>query len=118
MGHGIGLHSDLAAVNVNIWLTEDEANLEANSGGLLVYHASPPSNIPFFFWSTQTEHANAEREKLLQADGYRNTTIPYRSNRVVMFQSDLLHKSQPFAFSPAYEQSRVNLAFLFGKRVL
>jgi hypothetical protein len=31
------VHADSAAVNVNIWITDDEANLDQNSGGLVVY---------------------------------------------------------------------------------
>lgn len=36
---GINLHADEAAVNVNIWLTPDEANLDPESGGLVVFTA-------------------------------------------------------------------------------
>lgn len=36
---GINLHADQAAVNVNIWLTADEANLDPTSGGLVVFLA-------------------------------------------------------------------------------
>jgi hypothetical protein len=37
-------HADFAAVNVNIWLTPDSANLDPTSGGMDVYDAeAPPS---------------------------------------------------------------------------
>jgi len=35
-------HADFAAVNVNIWLTPDSANLDPTSGGLDVYDVEAP----------------------------------------------------------------------------
>ncbi len=34
---GIGIHADQAAVNVNFWITPDDANLDPESGGLVVW---------------------------------------------------------------------------------
>jgi len=34
---GLAVHADAAAVNVNFWITEDEANLDPDGGGLRVY---------------------------------------------------------------------------------
>src|SRR6185312_8598163 len=34
---GIAAHADFAAVNVNFWLTPDEANLSPENGGLVVW---------------------------------------------------------------------------------
>jgi hypothetical protein len=36
---GINTHADEAAVNVNIWLTPDGANLDPTSGGLVIFTA-------------------------------------------------------------------------------
>ena len=38
----IGIHSDPATVNLNIWLTPDEANLDKESGGLIVCEGPSP----------------------------------------------------------------------------
>ena len=38
---GIDVHADEAAVNLNIWLAPDDANLDPDSGGLVVYTAKP-----------------------------------------------------------------------------
>ena len=35
--YGIKAHADQAAVNFNLWVTPDSANLEPGSGGLVVY---------------------------------------------------------------------------------
>jgi hypothetical protein len=42
---GIGLHADDALVNVNFWITEDEANEDGTSGGMVVYKAAPPVSM-------------------------------------------------------------------------
>lgn len=34
---GIRTHADKAAVNLNFWITEDSANLDPDSGGIVVY---------------------------------------------------------------------------------
>jgi hypothetical protein len=31
---GIGIHADFAAINVNFWITPDDANLDPKSGGI------------------------------------------------------------------------------------
>ena len=36
------MHADHAAVNLNFWVTPDEANLDPLSGGLVVYPKAPP----------------------------------------------------------------------------
>ena len=40
---GIGVHADNAAVNLNFWVTPDDANLDPSSGGLVVYPKAPPA---------------------------------------------------------------------------
>ena len=35
--NGIQTHADQAAINVNIWITPDEANLDKDTGGLVIY---------------------------------------------------------------------------------
>ena len=39
---GIPIHADFAAVNVNFWVTPDEANLDQDSGGLIVWNKRMP----------------------------------------------------------------------------
>jgi hypothetical protein len=39
---GIRVHADNADVNFNLWLTPDDANLDPEGGGLIVYRARPP----------------------------------------------------------------------------
>lgn len=42
---GITIHADSASVNLNFWVTPDEANLDPTSGGLVVYPKMPPEQV-------------------------------------------------------------------------
>ena len=42
--HGIGIHADPAAVNLNLWLADDACCLEG--GGLAIYSHVPPLEQP------------------------------------------------------------------------
>ena len=47
MRDGITVHADIAAINVNLWLTPDDANLEPDGGGLVVHSAAAPFDWDF-----------------------------------------------------------------------
>lgn len=108
---GINLHADQAAVNVNIWLTPDTANLDPESGGLVVYTAKPPVDWDFAEYNTATELV---REQLLRPTNFANVTIPYRCNRAVIFDSALFHQTDQFKFRKGYTNRRINLTLLYG----
>ena len=44
---GIPMHADFAAVNVNFWITPDDANLDAQGGGLVVWDVEAPLDWDF-----------------------------------------------------------------------
>jgi len=115
-GHsGIGIHADTAAVNMNIWLTPDDAR--KSGGGLDIYTDLPPIEAGVYQINKEFETEEDEarfRDKLLQAGELRR--VEYRRNRAAIFVSDLYHASQPFEFVDPMEQPRVNLTFLFGDR--
>jgi len=108
---GINLHADQAAVNVNIWLTPDEANLDLDSGGLVVFTAKPPADWSFEEYNTDTDFV---KERLLAPTGYANVTVPYRTNRAVIFDSALFHQTDNFKFKKGYKNRRINLTLLYG----
>jgi hypothetical protein len=98
---GISIHADQAAVNLNIWLTPDEANLDKEKGGLVVYNMLPPlvevnSKHTFKDWNDYTQ-SGAMRE-YLEERGSKAVRVPYRRNRCVMFNSALLHETDEFRF--------------------
>ncbi len=109
---GIATHADFAAVNVNFWITPDEANRDPGSGGLVVHTARAPSD-----WAFRSYNADSARmaEFLAEAGG-EAVTVPYRRNRVVIFDSDLFHRTDDLDFRPGYENRRINVTMLFGDR--
>ena len=44
--------------------------------------------------------------------------VPYKENRLVMFDSALFHKTDDFTFRRGYLNRRINLTLLFGRMVM
>eukprot|EP00752_Nemacystus_decipiens_P002896 g2694.t2 len=100
---GIGVHADHATVNLNFWVTPDEANLDPSSGGLVVYPKAPPAGAEESGDSSREKEMNiknwntydncASIESWLKDEGVYDlaVTVPYRQNRINL----------TFLFSPA-----------------
>jgi hypothetical protein len=110
--NGIAIHADFAAVNVNFWITPDEANLDPESGGLVIWDVPAPLNWDF---AKYNDNVQAARE-FLQASGARPTAIPHRANRAVIFDSDLFHETDRIVFKDGYLNRRINITLLYGRR--
>ena len=109
---GIATHADFAAVNVNFWITPDEANRDPASGGLVIHRAHAPSD-----WAFRTYNADSARMAAFLAEaGDEPVRVPYRRNRVVIFDSDLFHRTDDLDFRPGFENRRINVTMLFGDR--
>jgi tetratricopeptide (TPR) repeat protein len=109
---GIGPHADEAAVNVNFWITPDSANLDPQTGGLVVWRKTAPLHWRF-------EDYNRHPDKLMdwvRASGAQEQVVPYRCNRAVIFDSNLVHRTADLHFKPGYENRRINITMLFGTR--
>jgi hypothetical protein len=52
----------------------------------------------------------------LARSGAQTVTVPYRANRAVIFDSNLFHKTDTIRFAPGYENRRVNITMLYGRR--
>jgi hypothetical protein len=105
-------HADFAAVNVNFWITPDEANLDPESGGLDVWDVDAPKD-----WDFATYNRNgAKIRELLASRNAEPMHIPYRCNRAVIFDSDLFHTTQAIRFREGYENRRINVTVLYGDR--
>jgi len=109
---GIGVHADVAAINVNFWITPDEANLEPGTGGLVIYTHDAPRTWSFKHFN----HDHARINAYLESVGAKKITVPYRANRAVIFDSDLFHATDSFRFREGYENRRVNVTMLYGTR--
>ena len=62
---------------------------------------------------------NNDTEKILEYLEDNNdgkSVIPYSENRVVLFNSNLFHETDKFEFKEGYENRRINVTMLFGKR--
>jgi len=114
---GINIHADMAAVNVNMWLSMDGANLEEEGygGGLVIHTTQPPSDWSFKSYNTATTTDGGNVEELLQLSDVANITIVHRPNRAVIFDSALFHQTDRYRFRTGYVNGRINLTFLFGE---
>lgn len=105
-------HADFAAVNVNFWITPDEANLETDSGGMEIYDMEAPSD-----WDFDTYNRKGLRiTEFLKEKKAHSIKIPYKANRAIIFNSDLFHGTSPLSFKEGYANRRINITFLYGKR--
>ncbi len=111
---GLNIHADAAAVNVNFWITPDQANLNPDSGGLVVYDKEAPREWNFKEYNTDQKKP-AIMEWLKQS-GSQAIRIPYRANRAVVFNSDLFHETDDVSFKDDYLSRRINVTLLYGYR--
>jgi Flp pilus assembly protein TadD len=109
---GIPMHADWAAINVNFWVTPDEANLDPDGGGITVWDKEAPLDWDFAKYNSD----QAALRRFLEESHARPVDIPHRQNRVVIFNSDLVHETAPLTFREGYENRRINITLLFGKR--
>jgi tetratricopeptide (TPR) repeat protein len=111
---GLNIHADAAAVNVNFWITPDEANLDPETGGLVVYDKEAPRD-----WNFAAYNSEQNKPKImewLKESGARAVRIPYRANRAVVFNSDLFHETDTIHFKDDYLSRRINITLLYGHR--
>jgi tetratricopeptide (TPR) repeat protein len=109
---GIGIHADEAAVNVNFWITPDSANRDPESGGLVVWDKAAPLDWDFAKFNGDEKAAYT----FLEESGAKAIRIPYRANRAVIFDSSLFHKTDTIRFAQGYENRRINVTMLYGRR--
>ena len=114
---GTNIHADSAAVNVNFWITEsdaieDEKALANGDGGMVIYRKEAPS-----VWAASSYNdERSEKGRLNFVKDAVNVSVPYKSNRAILFNSNLLHETAPVKFKPGYTNRRINVVFLFGSR--
>lgn len=113
MRKGINVHADYARVNLNFWITPDEAVVDTATGGLKVYDVPPPAG-----WMGRDYNSDAQAPaiyKFLAEAGARAVTVPHRCNRAVLFDSALFHETDEIHFKPGYLNRRINITYLFGR---
>jgi hypothetical protein len=106
------VHADFAAINVNLWITPTQANLDDASGGMVIYDVDAP---PSWNFATYNQDIDAIRN-FLASHPHRVIRVPYRQNRVIIFNSDLFHATEAVCFRRDYESHRINVTMLYGER--
>jgi tetratricopeptide (TPR) repeat protein len=108
---GINVHADFARVNLNFWITPEAANLDPQTGGLVIYDVAAPKT-----WSFQEYNREPSRiYEFLAQQKAGNRRIPYKGNRAVLFNSNLFHETDAVHFREGYENRRINITYLFGR---
>ena len=111
-GDGTRKHADKAAVNVNLWITPDDACPDPEAAGLTVHDVAAPPDWGFSDYNLDP----AQLERLVAREGRAPVQVPYRCNRAVIFDSSLIHESGGVAFRSGYTSRRINVTLLFGER--
>eukprot|EP00656_Telonema_subtile_P005737 TRINITY_DN12622_c0_g1_i1.p1 TRINITY_DN12622_c0_g1~~TRINITY_DN12622_c0_g1_i1.p1 ORF type:complete len:653 (+),score=106.55 TRINITY_DN12622_c0_g1_i1:198-2156(+) len=109
---GIGVHADQATVNVNMWVTPNEANLAPETGGLRVWLRKPPAS--WNFMQVNGGSASTISKILEYLEGAESQSIQYAYNRAVIFNSELFHSTTPMRFALGHQNRRINFTFLYG----
>ena len=99
---------------MNFWITPDDANLDPEGGGLVVWDREAPAHWDFGEYNN--ENMEPAVMEFLESSGARAVTIPHRQNRAVIFNSNLFHCTDSFNFRDEYECRRINITLLYGNR--
>jgi tetratricopeptide (TPR) repeat protein len=107
---GINIHADDAKVNVNIWLTPESANLDEDTGGLIIWKKKPDELATF-----QEFNSELNSEKMFKdVNNSDSIRVPYKANRAVIFDSKLYHATDSINFDSKYINRRLNVTFLYS----
>lgn len=106
---GTDIHGDDADFSLNLWITPDSANLDPDTGGLVVWDKTAPND-----WSFDTYNSGGDRVRQFLAEhNAESQVIPHRANRAVLFEGHLFHRTDGFTFAPGFANRRRSLTFLF-----
>ena len=108
---GIRAHADSAAVNVDFGLLRTRPIETQNQEGWL------SGAIGTFDWNFKRSiGAPMLSLKWTESAGAERVEVPYRANRAVIFNSELVHRTADLDFQSGYENRRINVTMLFGRR--
>ena len=110
----LNIHADAAAINVNFWITPNDANLDPSCGGLIVWDKEAPKEWDFALYNSSKQKPKIM--EFLKANEAKPVVVPYRENRALIFNSDLFHESDRCEFRDEYTSRRINITFLYGHR--
>eukprot|EP00941_MAST-03F_sp_MAST-3F-sp1_P004801 g4801.t1 len=117
-GVGAKIHADIGAIHVRIWLTPNKAKKageadKSESSGMVLYAKEALES-----WTAEmySDSKFLEQRKKAVEGGVPHRTIPYKQNRMVIFNCNLLHREEEnLLFNVGYENRRIGLTLIFGK---
>jgi len=106
---GIRMHSDDAQVSINIWLNPAMSD-GMTGGGMHFWNQETGVR-----WSFEQMQDSEDLNQLVsEKDKF---TVPFRTNRAILFKSRMLHETEEFNFpASGYKNRRINLTLMFGDR--
>lgn len=108
---GIPAHADQQSgcYTSNFWSTPNTSNRDQLSGGMTILNLVPPKDWPWPVAITDRERISA----YIAQQNPEEISIPYKTNRLILFNSELLHKTDNIKFGPSYEDRRVSLTHIY-----
>jgi len=111
-GSGVPPHADPAVVNVNLWVTPDECVDDYTKNGLIVYDKTIPDG-----WTWEQYNCSTDLiEGYLKESEAKERLVPYRCNRMTLFQSHYFHRTNGVSMKPGKNNRRVNYTFMFKNK--
>jgi tetratricopeptide (TPR) repeat protein len=108
---GTNIHADFSAINLNLYITPDEANLDPDRGGMVIWNKAARDERELRRYNGN----HREIRDYLRDSQVEAVKVAHRANRAVFFASNLFHKTDTCRFKEGYLNKRINVSFLFGR---
>jgi len=106
---GVGVHADPGSLNVNLWITPDDAILDWKKNGLIVYDKKRPDD-----WDWDDYNANGRKIRaFLRENQATSRTINYKHCRAILFDGRVFHKTNGVHTRKGAKHKRVNCTLVF-----
>ena len=99
-------------MNLNLWITPDEANMDPSTGGITVWDYNVDTEKEFELY--QSQFGEEQLSTILREFKTQSISIPYKRNRFVLFDSNRVHETSAMHFKSGHKNRRINLTWLFG----
>ena len=106
---GVTPHAYPACYNVNLWVSPDSSVEDSEKNGLILYDIKPP---PTWTWREYNTDVKLIR-KYLEYTKSEKTIVPYRCNRLLIFNSKYFHETNKVSMKSGPINRRVNYTFMF-----
>eukprot|EP00927_Polykrikos_kofoidii_P025398 TRINITY_DN22823_c0_g1_i1.p1 TRINITY_DN22823_c0_g1~~TRINITY_DN22823_c0_g1_i1.p1 ORF type:complete len:1364 (+),score=168.75 TRINITY_DN22823_c0_g1_i1:220-4311(+) len=115
---GLAPHCQDGVVALNIWVIDDDsADFQPNGNGLRIYNVSVPAEFSRHEAYSVEAGQTAIPQLLRQQKDANVRTVPYKTNRAVLWRSKLACETEwnPTTWSREYVSRRVDWIFTFGR---